>query len=143
MSYYEIVSNMHFTPEEERILIGQRDMIVDWCMKNIVPRIPSGERASVDFGDICRDPGSWQTTTDYHFGVWSSPTRFHSYPTEGAEGCIGVGERFGGCGNAFHLIKYPRVIFPVVDNWKRIKTELLERVCEMEGRHDKIRSFEV
>ena len=143
MSYGDIVGNMHFTDEETKILLEQRDKIVEWCMKNIVPRIPSGEYVSVDFGDIYRAPDSWETTTDYHFCVWSGPTRFYSYPTEGVEGCIGVGERFGGCGNAFHLIKYPRVIFPVVDNWKKIKTELLVKVCEMESRHEKIRSFEV
>lgn len=143
MSYGDIVGNMRFSPEEEKLLISHRDTIVKWCMENIVPRIPSGEYVSVDFGDVYRVPGSWEATTDYHFCVWSSPTRFHSYPTEGVEGCIGVGERFNGCGNAFHLIKYPRLIFPVVDNWKKIMNELLVKVCEKESRHEKIRSFEV
>ena len=56
---------------------------------------------------------------------------------------IGYGVRYGGVESSFETKTSPYSIYPVVDNWSMIKSELLKGVAERQERKVNINAFTI
>lgn len=134
--------NMTFTDNDRARLKENRDAICAWIMNNIVPAIDDDASLQVDFGEIYRCPRTGTPIETYHFVVYGKIHHFYFMGDRGS-GCIGYGEKFGGCHEPFEKIGSPYKIYPVVDNWKMIKGRLLSMVEERKRARGRIYTFEV
>ena len=134
--------DMIFTDNDKARLKENRDAICTWIMKNIVPVIDDDASLHVDFGDIYRCPRSGTPIETYHFVVYGKEHSFY-FMSDRGKGCIGYGQKFGGCHEPFEKAYSPYDIFPIVDNWKMIKSKLLSMVSEQKKAKESIYVFEV
>ena len=134
---------MTFTDNDRERLLANKEIIIDWIMENIVPNMDEEARFYVDFGGTYQAPGSWQTTENYHFGVYGAKRTFCSGGGRKTDGYIGCGQKYGGLSDAFETIKSPWEIYPIVDNWRMIKESLLSQVETAKRSRKSIYEFKV
>ena len=133
--------NMTFTDNDKARLKENRDAICNWIIKNIVPVIDDDASLHVDFGDIYRCPRSGTPIETYHFVVYGKEHPFY-FMGDREKGYIGYAQKFGGY-EPFEKAYSPHYIFPIVDNWKMIKSKLLSMVSEQKRARESIYIFEV
>ena len=132
--------DMIFTDNDKARLKENRNAICKWIMENIVPYINDDDTLKVDFGGIYRCPRSGSPIEKYHLRVYGSPHEFYFMGSNGS-GNIGFAEKFG-VYDPFEKAGAYR-IYPVVDNWKMIKSALLNQIEERKVAKGNIYSFEV
>ena len=138
--------NMHFTEAEEKALIQNRDKICAWIKENIIPKLEPTEydRIKIDFGGVYRSYNDFgKGTTEYLFAVYGAPTDIYFNGRVNKDISIGYGVRYGGVESSFETKTSPYSIYPVVDNWSMIKSELLKGAAERQERKANINSFTI
>lgn len=134
-------NDMSFTDGDREQLKLNRDQIVQWIMENIVPMLTEDEKIYVDFGGKYSCPRTYSTTDNYHFAVYGSERNITSGGGRKTKGYIGYGEKFGGISQSFESTESPYEIYPVVDNWKEIKINLVARLKQIQEDKDAIYKF--
>ncbi len=131
--------NIAYSEEEKQKIEENKMAICEWIMANIVPKISDNEVLRVDFGGTYHaiNGGS---TEKYHFHVYGKTNRFYFHGFLG-ESNIGFAKQFGGyvpfektCTRDAH---------PIIDNWKMVKEELLNKIVERNETKKNIFAFEV
>lgn len=135
--------NMEFTENEKEQLNKNKEMIIAWIMENIVPKMNENSHIMCDFGGVFTSSTTYNSTTEYHFAVYSSPQDFTTLGGgRKTHGIIGYGEKFGYICESFESVFLPYQIFSVIDNWTLIKRELLKGLEEQQTTKKSIFSFE-
>lgn len=134
--------DMIFTDGDKARLKENRNAICNWIIENIVPMVDDDDSLRIDYGGIYRCPRTGTPVEKYHLVVYGKPHKFYFMGDRG-KGCIGYGEKFGGCHEPFENAYSPYDIYPVVDNWKMIKNKLLSMVEERKRARGRIYTFEV
>ena len=131
--------DMVFTKNDEARLRENRDAICNWIMENIVPMLNKDDVLDVDFYENyrCQRTGFIET---YRFRVYGRKERFYIERFRG-NGYVGFGR--GRICEPFEENPNPYDIYPVVDNWRMIKSRLLKMVTERKQAKRSIYEFEV
>lgn len=137
-------TDMKFNDTDKQKLIENRDTICKWVMENIVPQLDKDERVIIGYGGKYRSPRSFMSepVDNYYFGVYGED---HTIYFNGAKqiGHIGVGEKYGRVSRSFAKVTNPYDIYPVIDNWKLIKSQLLSEVEKNKANRKAIFNFVV
>lgn len=140
--------NMKFNEIEKEALIHNRKEICKWIYENIVPKMPHNTKIEIGFGGTYMCPQSRSKVPMYTLVVYSEPNMFHgiggtSWKDEYIQ--IGVTEKFGRADNLEngYTSRNPYTIFPIVDNWRTIKSELEYRCSVLTNAKKNIFEFAV
>ena len=136
-------NDMSFTDRDREQLKLNREQIVQWIMENIVPMLSEDEKIHIDFGGKYSCPRSSSVIDNYHFAVYGSERNITSGGGRKTKGYIGYGEKFGGISQSFESTGSPYEIYPVVNNWKEIKINLMTRLKQIQEDKDAIYQFSV
>lgn len=132
--------DMVFSNDDKARLKENRNAICKWIMENIVPNIADDDTLKIDFGGIYKCPRSGTPVEKYHLRVWGKPYSFYFMGNRGS-GNIGFAKQFGVYESFEKAGAYD--VYPVVDNWKMIKRELLNQIEERKVAKGSIYAFEV
>lgn len=138
-------SEMRFTDEDKKKLVENRKAIVNWIMENIVPQLGKDDVIRIDYGGTYVSSRSFcaKPTSNYHFAVYGEKHNFYSGGGSTTNGYVGIGEKYGGVSEAFEGVNHAWSIYPVMDNWRTIKNELISKLKEKQNNKASIYEFSV
>ena len=140
MDNYE---NMTFTDKDREQLKKNRDDICNWIKENIIPRMLNDDRIVIDFGKDYLGMRSYETVKTYHFSVFGNENTFFTGGGTRTRGQIAIGFKYSTIECAFDCVDSPYEIFPFIDNWKEIKSKLMDEIKMRETNREMIYSFKV
>ena len=134
-------TSMTFTDEQREQLIRNKQAIMDYIEREILPFIDQEIR--VEFGGMHVSIYNWNKTSNYKFIVAPKNKPLTDYNSKDRKNYyIGILERFGTWENLEDK-KSPYILLPLIDYWKDIKRELLFQKEQQTRQQDRISNFEV
>lgn len=139
--------NMLFTETERKELVNARKKICDYVISEIIPNMVAQKSIKIDFGGRYVSPRNWSSnaTTNYHFYIYAEPHHFYGDGSCGYKDrdiSIGFSEKYGYV-NDFEKTNSPYNIYPIVDNWSEIKSEIRHQLSRMIDDNAMVMNFEV
>lgn len=132
-------TNMTFTDEQREQLIKNKQAIMDYIEREILPFIDQEIR--VEFGGMHTSVYNWNKTSNYNFIVAPKNKPLTDYNSR-KNYHIGILERFGTWENLEDK-KSPYILLPLIDYWQDIKRELVFQKEQQARQRDRIKNFEV
>ena len=134
-------TNMTFTDEQREQLIKNKQAIMDYIEREILPFIDQEIR--VEFGGTHTSIYNWNKTSNYKFIVAPKNKPLTDYNSKERKNYhIGILERFGTWENLEDK-NSPYILLPLIDYWKDIKFSLHAHKQMQEEQRDRISNFEV
>ena len=137
-------SDLNFNDDEKKRIINNKKAIVSWIMNNVVLNIRDDDVIRIDYGGTYISPrGFSKPVNNYHIAVYGREQNFRNGGGKNTSGYIGIGEKYGMISESLENCTCAWDIYPIMDNWQLIKSELLYKVEELKKSKAAIYEFEV